>query len=121
MADQSPEWKPKARPTSIVALNFSAALDDIFNLGPSGELAMNVEQKKNEVKSHEQKLQELDNRIRQANEQLKRLESKHRRMQSENILSSRGRRSQHNTSSSDSEGTTYTDRHSSPTSDTADR
>jgi len=30
---------------SIVALNFSAALDNLFNLGASGELAMNVEQK----------------------------------------------------------------------------
>lgn len=29
----------------VIALNFSAALDDIFNLGPSGELAFNVEQK----------------------------------------------------------------------------
>jgi len=31
--------------SSTIALNFSAALDDIFNLGPSGELAKNVEQK----------------------------------------------------------------------------
>lgn len=30
---------------STVALNFSAALDDIFNLGTSAELAMTVEQK----------------------------------------------------------------------------
>lgn len=30
---------------STIALNFSEALDDIFNLGSSGELAMNVEQK----------------------------------------------------------------------------
>lgn len=36
---------PTTNTLSTVALNFSAALDDIFNLGTSGELAMTVEQK----------------------------------------------------------------------------
>jgi len=36
---------PTTNTVSTVALNFSAALDDIFNLGTSAELAMTVEQK----------------------------------------------------------------------------
>ncbi|KAK5944298.1 hypothetical protein PMZ80_003579 [Knufia obscura] len=116
------EWKPNNRPVSTIALNFGAALDDIFNLGSAGELAMNVEQKKNEVKSREQQLNDLDAQLRQTEERLKRMESKHKRMQSENILSSRphDRRRGQQSNSSDSEGT-FSDGHSSPTSDATDR
>ncbi|KAK5092396.1 hypothetical protein LTR70_005569 [Exophiala xenobiotica] len=116
------EWRPNGRPVSTVALNFSAALDDIFNLGTSAELAMTVEQKKSEVKSREQQLEDLDARLRQADEQLKRLQSKHKRMQSENILSSRpyDRRRGQQSNSSDSEGA-FSDGHSSPPSDAAGR
>lgn len=116
------EWRPNGRPVSTAALNFSAALDNIFNLGASGELAMTVEQKKNEVKSHEQQLEDLDARLRQADERLKRLESNHKGMQGESVTSSRGhdRRRGQQSNSSDSEGT-FSDGHSSPNSDAAGR
>jgi len=64
-----------ARPQSILARDFSAALDDLFKLNGIGALEESVEQKKDEVQSQKYQLEDLDAKLRETDEKLKRLEA----------------------------------------------
>jgi len=72
-------WKPNGRPQSILARDFSAALDDLFKLNGIGALEESVEQKKDTVQSQRYQLEDLDAKLRETDHKLKRLEAKHRR------------------------------------------
>ncbi|KAK5053256.1 hypothetical protein LTR84_002230 [Exophiala bonariae] len=76
-------YKPKARPQSILAQEFSAALDDLFKLNGLGELEESVVQKKDKVQTQRYQLEDLDAKLRETSERLRRLETKHRRHQSQ--------------------------------------
>jgi hypothetical protein len=71
---QNPDygWKPNNRPQSTVAQNFMSELDDLFKIdGGLDDLDKNVHQKKQEVTSHAQQLEELEARLRATEERLK--------------------------------------------------
>jgi len=72
-------WKPNGRPQSIIARDFSAALDDLFKLNGLGALEKAVEEKKDTVQSQRYQLENLDAKLRDADERLRRLEARHRR------------------------------------------
>jgi len=72
-------WKPNGRPQSIIARDFSAALDDLFKLNGLGALEKAVEEKKDTVQSQMFQLENLDAKLRDADERLRRLEARHRR------------------------------------------
>ncbi|OAP55289.1 hypothetical protein AYL99_10262 [Fonsecaea erecta] len=78
-------WQPKGRPQSTIALDFSAALDDLFKLKGIGALEESVVQKQDTVLSQRYELETLETKLREADEKLKRLEAKHRRQQSQMI------------------------------------
>lgn len=85
----------------------------------------NCDDRKSEVRAHEMQLEDLDAKLRQAEERLQRLESKHKRMQSEQILG--GRNSHRRTASrgqfqnSDSEERGFSDDQNSPRSNAINR
>ncbi|KAK8165470.1 hypothetical protein IWX90DRAFT_165214 [Phyllosticta citrichinensis] len=73
-ASSSPdrEWVPKNRPQSTVAQNFSAALDDIFNLnGKFDDVDKNLDQKQQTLATKNAELEALEARLRAAEERLK--------------------------------------------------
>ncbi|KAF2143191.1 uncharacterized protein K452DRAFT_296974 [Aplosporella prunicola CBS 121167] len=66
------DWKPKNRPQSQIARNFSDALDDIFNLtGKFDEVEKEVEQKHTKLTTKEAELEALEARLKAAEERLK--------------------------------------------------
>ncbi|KIV84115.1 hypothetical protein PV11_06087 [Exophiala sideris] len=76
-------WKPNGRPESALARDFSAALDEMFNLNVVGALEQAVEEKKDTVQSQKYQLEGLEARLRETDEKLKQLAAKHRRNQSQ--------------------------------------
>ncbi|KAL2833030.1 hypothetical protein BDW59DRAFT_139064 [Aspergillus cavernicola] len=69
-ADQ--EWKPKARPQSTMAQAFSTALDSAFSLDSNVDyLSQTIDQKKHQMIIQNRELEELQARIRAAEERLK--------------------------------------------------
>jgi len=76
MKDIDQEWRPKGRPQSIIAQNFSIALDSIFGLDDgTEELAQSVEQKKKDVSSRSAELEALQARLRATEQRLKESQS----------------------------------------------
>ncbi|KAF2834626.1 hypothetical protein M501DRAFT_1020606 [Patellaria atrata CBS 101060] len=72
MADADLGWKPNGRPQSTIARNFSAALDDLFQLdGGLDSLSKNVHKKKQSVSIQKSELKDLEARLREAEERLK--------------------------------------------------
>ncbi|KIW58106.1 hypothetical protein PV05_02656 [Exophiala xenobiotica] len=76
-------FKSKGRPQSTLARDFSAALDEMFKLNGVGALEEAVVQKKDTVQSQQYQLEDLETKLREADERLKQLEAKHHRTQSE--------------------------------------
>ncbi|KIV97216.1 hypothetical protein PV10_00992 [Exophiala mesophila] len=74
-ASSEEEWKPNNRPQSVIALEFSAALDDLFKLNGVGALEESVEHKKDEVHFQQYELEDLDARLRETSERLRRLQA----------------------------------------------
>ncbi|EOD42848.1 Alpha/beta hydrolase fold-3 [Neofusicoccum parvum] len=73
-ASASPDrdWVPRQRPQSQIAKNFSAALDDIFNLsGKFDDVEKEVDQKQQALTSQNAELEALEARLRAAEERLK--------------------------------------------------
>ncbi|MCJ1372864.1 hypothetical protein MMC20_004090 [Loxospora ochrophaea] len=72
MSNDEEGWKSNGRPQSTMALNFSAALNDAFNMDNSLDgLVESVEQKKKAVTSQSQELEALEARLRETEERLK--------------------------------------------------
>ncbi|KAL4933461.1 uncharacterized protein BDV17DRAFT_110367 [Aspergillus undulatus] len=72
MSDADQEWKPKARPQSTMAQAFSSALDSAFSLDSNVDyLSQTIDQKKYQMMIQNRELEELQNRIREAEERLK--------------------------------------------------
>ncbi|KAL4968521.1 uncharacterized protein BDV14DRAFT_143421 [Aspergillus stella-maris] len=66
------EWKPKVRPQSTMAQAFSSALDTAFSLDSDVDhLSQTIDQKKYQMMIQNRELEELQNRIREAEERLK--------------------------------------------------
>ncbi|KAL2421698.1 hypothetical protein ABEF95_001461 [Exophiala dermatitidis] len=76
---QDSDFQPNGRPQSTLARDFSAALDDLFKLNGIGALEESVEQKKDTLQTQKYQLDDLDARLRETDERLKRLEAKHHR------------------------------------------
>ncbi|EXJ77281.1 hypothetical protein A1O3_10439, partial [Capronia epimyces CBS 606.96] len=72
-------WKANGRPQSTLARDFSATLDDLFKLNGVGALEESVEQKKDTLQSQRYQLENLDAKLRETDEKLRTLESKHHR------------------------------------------
>ncbi|KAJ6150522.1 hypothetical protein N7471_001721 [Penicillium samsonianum] len=71
MSDMDREWKPKARPQSTMAQAFSSALDSAFMLDSDvNNLSQTIDQKKQQMLIQNRELQELQNRIREAERRL---------------------------------------------------
>ncbi|BCS26484.1 uncharacterized protein APUU_51195A [Aspergillus puulaauensis] len=72
MSDADQEWKPKARPQSTMAQAFSSALDSAFSLDSDVDhLSLTIDQKKHQMIIQNRELEELQARIREAEERLK--------------------------------------------------
>ncbi|KAL4867727.1 hypothetical protein BDV12DRAFT_198005 [Aspergillus spectabilis] len=72
MSDADQEWKPKARPQSTMAQAFSTALDSAFSLDTEVDyLSQTIDQKKFQMIIQNRELEELQTRIREAEERLK--------------------------------------------------
>ncbi|OJJ58958.1 hypothetical protein ASPSYDRAFT_89680 [Aspergillus sydowii CBS 593.65] len=72
MSDADQEWKPKARPQSTMAQAFSSALDSAFSLDSDVDnLSLTIDQKKHQMMIQNRELEELQARIREAEERLK--------------------------------------------------
>ncbi|KAL3469888.1 hypothetical protein BJX99DRAFT_240461 [Aspergillus californicus] len=66
------EWKPKNRPQSTMAQAFSTALDSAFSLDSNVDyLSQTIDQKKFDMMIRNRELEELQERIRAAEERLK--------------------------------------------------
>ncbi|KAL6247723.1 hypothetical protein RBB50_005071 [Rhinocladiella similis] len=76
-------WKSKNRPQSTLAQDFSATLDEMFRLNGVSALEDSVVQKKDTVQSQQYQLEDIEAKLREADQRLKQLETKHRRAQSE--------------------------------------
>ncbi|KAJ5784331.1 uncharacterized protein N7503_009543 [Penicillium pulvis] len=73
MSDLDREWKPKCRPQSTMAQAFSSALDSAFSLDSDiTHLSQTVDQKKQQMLIQSRELEVLQQRIREAEERLKR-------------------------------------------------
>ncbi|KAJ5172852.1 hypothetical protein N7492_005445 [Penicillium capsulatum] len=73
MSDAEQEWKPKARPQSTMAQAFSSALDDAFMLDSDvNHLSQTIDQKKQQMMIQSRELEALQQRIREAEDRLKR-------------------------------------------------
>ncbi|KAJ5205214.1 hypothetical protein N7491_004163 [Penicillium cf. griseofulvum] len=71
MSDMDREWKPKVRPQSTMAQAFSSALDSAFMLDSDvNNLSQTIDQKKQQVLIQNRELEELQNRIREAERRL---------------------------------------------------
>ncbi|KAJ5375782.1 hypothetical protein N7517_007788 [Penicillium concentricum] len=71
MSDMDREWKPKVRPQSTMAQAFSSALDSAFMLDSDVDnLSQTIDQKKQQVLIQNRELEELQNRIREAERRL---------------------------------------------------
>ncbi|CAP86799.1 Pc20g14700 [Penicillium rubens Wisconsin 54-1255] len=71
MSDMDREWKPKARPQSTMAQAFSSALDSAFMLDSDvNNLSQTIDQKKQQMLIQNRELEELQNRIREAERRL---------------------------------------------------
>ncbi|KAJ5973068.1 uncharacterized protein N7479_002986 [Penicillium vulpinum] len=67
MSDMDREWKPNGRPQSTMAQAFSSALDSAFMLDSDvNNLSQTIDQKKQQVLIQSRELEELQNRIREA-------------------------------------------------------
>ncbi|EXJ69469.1 uncharacterized protein A1O5_07505 [Cladophialophora psammophila CBS 110553] len=97
-------WQPNGRPQSTIALDFSAALDDLFKLNGIGALEESVVQKQDTVLSQQYELETLETKLREADEKLKRLEAKHRRQQSQMITKRKPFNAEDNETEEDSSG-----------------
>jgi len=72
MENPDRDWKPSGRPQSTIARNFSADLDNLFNIdGGLDTLDRTVLQKKQAVSSHTQELEALEAKLRETEERLK--------------------------------------------------
>ncbi|KAJ5113112.1 hypothetical protein N7456_001646 [Penicillium angulare] len=72
MSETEQEWKPKARPQSTMAQAFSSALDSAFSLDSDvNQLSLNIDQKKQQMIIQSRELEALQERIREAEERLK--------------------------------------------------
>jgi len=67
----SEEKKPKIRPQSLMAQNFSLALDSVFGLDGSFERSQAIQDKKFDVDKDNAELQELEARLRATEERLR--------------------------------------------------
>ncbi|KIW40017.1 uncharacterized protein PV06_08573 [Exophiala oligosperma] len=76
-------WKSNNRPQSTLAQDFSATLDEMFRLNGVSALEDSLVQKKDTVQSQQYQLEDLEAKLREADQRLKQLETKHRRTQSE--------------------------------------
>ncbi|KAF2090298.1 hypothetical protein K490DRAFT_54690 [Saccharata proteae CBS 121410] len=66
------DWKPKNRPQSTIAREFSAALDDIFNLsGKFDNVEKEVQSKQEAMTSQTAELEALEARLRATEERLR--------------------------------------------------
>ncbi|KAJ5729455.1 uncharacterized protein N7483_003963 [Penicillium malachiteum] len=73
MSDTEQEWKPKGRPQSTMAQAFSSALDSAFMLDSDvNHLSQTIDQKKQQMIIQSRELEALQQRIREAEERLKR-------------------------------------------------
>ncbi|KAJ5780148.1 hypothetical protein N7457_005308 [Penicillium paradoxum] len=71
MSDMDREWKPKMRPQSTMAQAFSSALDSAFMLDSDvNDLSHTIDQKKQQMLIQNRELEELQNRIREAERRL---------------------------------------------------
>ncbi|KAF2199629.1 hypothetical protein GQ43DRAFT_111086 [Delitschia confertaspora ATCC 74209] len=69
-------WKPNGRPQSTLAQNFSAALDDLFQInGGLDALSKNVHRRKQTVTIQTSELEQLEARLRETEERLKLVKS----------------------------------------------
>lgn len=90
MSDAEQEWKPKARPQSTMAQAFSTALDSAFMLDSDvNNLSLSIDQKKQQMMIQSRELEALQQRIREAEERLKR-QSVHFGSSSSTAQSNRG-------------------------------
>ncbi|GAQ34662.1 hypothetical protein AtubIFM55763_001581 [Aspergillus tubingensis] len=72
MSDIDQEWKPKNRPQSTMAQAFSTALDSAFSLDSDvNHLSQTIDQKRHQMMIQERELEQLQARIREAEERLK--------------------------------------------------
>ncbi|KAI9373869.1 hypothetical protein BJX61DRAFT_541337 [Aspergillus egyptiacus] len=72
MSDADQEWKPKARPQSTMAQDFSLALDSAFSLDSNVDfLSQTIDQKKHQMMIQNRELEELQKRIQEAEARLK--------------------------------------------------
>ncbi|KAL2846574.1 hypothetical protein BJX68DRAFT_124860 [Aspergillus pseudodeflectus] len=72
MSDADQEYKPKIRPQSTMAQAFSTALDSAFSLDSEVDhLSQTIDQKKFQMIIQNRELEELQARIREAEERLK--------------------------------------------------
>lgn len=77
MASDGGDWKPSGRPTSMIARNFSADLNEAFATDSSLDgLVQSVQLKKEAVNSQTQELQALEARLRETEERLKERQSR---------------------------------------------
>ncbi|KAJ5319826.1 hypothetical protein PENANT_c026G08804 [Penicillium antarcticum] len=71
MSDMDREWKPKVRPQSTMAQAFSSALDSAFMLDSDvNNLSQTIDQKKQQMMIQSRELEELQERIREAERRL---------------------------------------------------
>ncbi|OCT48395.1 hypothetical protein CLCR_04386 [Cladophialophora carrionii] len=89
--EQNPDagFQPNARPQSTIALDFSAALDDLFKLNGIDALEESVEQKKETVNHRKYELEDLETKLREADTKLQHLKAKHQRQQSQQVFTKR--------------------------------
>ncbi|CBF69780.1 hypothetical protein AN6285.2 [Aspergillus nidulans FGSC A4] len=72
MTDADQDFKPKARPQSTMAQAFSSALDTAFALDTDVDyLSQTIDQKKYQMMIQNRELEELQAKIREAEERLK--------------------------------------------------
>lgn len=77
MANDEGEWKPSGRPTSMIARDFSADLNDAFAMDSNLDgLVQSVQLKKEAVDSQTQELQALEARLRDTEDRLKERQSR---------------------------------------------
>ncbi|KAG2413324.1 hypothetical protein HFD88_002513 [Aspergillus terreus] len=72
MSDADQEWKPSGRPQSTMAQAFSSALDSVFALDSEVDhLSQTIDQKRFQMLIKNRELEELQAKIRAAEERLK--------------------------------------------------
>ncbi|PYH90778.1 hypothetical protein BO71DRAFT_461546 [Aspergillus ellipticus CBS 707.79] len=72
MSDTEQEWKPSGRPQSTMAQAFSSALDSAFSLDSDvNHLSQTIDQKRHQMMIQNRELEQLQAKIREAEERLK--------------------------------------------------